>query len=64
MMVRLNKIIQIIFMHIQNIIVYRCSYLVDLVDTTSSLLVITTMQMTIIYLIDSIVFFLIFIYTR
>ena len=64
MMVRLNKIIQIIFMNIQNIIVYRCSYLVDLVDTTSSLLVITTMQMTIIYLIDSIVFFLIFIYTR
>ena len=64
MMVRLNKIIQIIFMHIQNIIVYRCCYLADLVDTTSSLPVITTMQMTIIYLIDSIVFIYLFLFIQ
>ena len=55
MMVWLTNVIQIIFMHIQNIIVYKC-FLADLetVDTTSSLLVITTMRMSIIYLIDSI----------
>ena len=51
-------------MHIQNIIVYRCCYLADLVDTTSSLLVITTMQMTIIYLIDSIVFIYLFLFIQ